>query len=201
MRLSTFLLSFVVGPSIGYTLPLDCAVNNGIMTTLTYGTKNAIFTACAQDVLKGSPSQVYEVLLDFPRYPAWNTFCYSVDLPSNVSSAKDVYIGMPMTFHTSGLTPPLNSTSAELITYLELEASPPFAGWRFDPGQVEGLLIQAEHLSVLQDLGNGSTKYVSWETYYGAGSLVLDVLLKSNLQKEFVIQGSDLKARMEALLS
>lgn len=200
MRFPTFLLSFVAASLNAYTLPLECAANNGIMTTLTYGTENAIFTACAQEVVEGSPSQVYEVLLDFPRYPAWNTFCYLIDLPSNVSSAKDVYVGMPMTFHTSGLTPPSNSTSDELITYLELGASPPFAGWRFDPGQVEGLLIQAEHLSVLQDLGNGTTKYVSWETYYGAGSLVLNALLKSNLQKEFGIQGSDLKARMEALL-
>jgi hypothetical protein len=54
-------------------------------------------------------------------------------------------------------------------------------------------------VSLLQDLGDGTTRYVSWGTYYGAGSLLLDVLVKSNLQKEFEAQGRDLKVRVEAL--
>jgi hypothetical protein len=71
-----------------------------------------------------------------------DTFCYSVDVPSNVSSANDVYVGMPMTFHTSGLLAPFNSTSNELITYLKPEAEPPFVGWKFDPEVLAGLAFR-----------------------------------------------------------
>lgn len=182
--------------SNAYKLPLNCAPNSGIMTTPTYGTTGAIFTVCAQNLINTSPSPIYNALIDFPRYPAWNTFVYSVDMPAGVTSAKDVYVGMPMTFHSSGLLGGINSTSDERITYLEPKATPPFVGWRYDPGAIVGLAMQAEHVSLLQDLGNGSTKYVSWETYYGVGSVVI-AALKGSLQKEFEDQARDLKARLE----
>jgi hypothetical protein len=168
------------------------------MTTPTYGTTSAIFTVCAQIPISSSLSPIYNILIDFPSYPAWNTFVYAVDLPSNVTSASDVYVGMPMTFHTSGLLPLVNSTSNERITYLESDAVPPFVGWRFDGGVIGGLVMQAEHVSLLNDLGNGDTEYVSWETYYGAGALAV-LVLKGNLQKEFEDQARDLKARVEEL--
>ena len=63
------------------------------MTTPTYGTIGAVFTACANNTINGPLSLIYEVLINFPRYPAWNTFVYAVDLPSNVTSARDVYVG------------------------------------------------------------------------------------------------------------
>ena len=75
---------------------------------------------------------------------------------------------------------------------------PPFIGWRFDPGVLEGLVMQAEHVSLLNDLGGGKTEYVSWETYYGAGALTVEIL-RGNLQKEFEGQARDLKTRVEGL--
>jgi len=200
MRLSPVLLPFLGWSANACTLPLNCAPNNGTMTTPTYGTTGAIFTVCAQTTILSSPSLIYNVLIDFPSYPAWNTFVYSVDIPSNVTSASDVYVGMPMTFHSSGLIPFANSTSDERITYLEPDADPPFVGWRFDPGVLGGLVMQAEHVSLLNDLGGGVTEYVSWETYYGAGALTV-LALKGNLQKEFEDQARDLKARVEGLES
>lgn len=199
MHLSTALLLLIVTTSSAYTLPVDCAPNGGIMTTPTYGMTGAIFTVCAQTTIHSSPSPIYTVLIDFHRYTAWNTFVYSVDVPANVSSAEDVYVGMPMTFHTFGLVPVINSTSDERITYLEPDSVPSFIGWRFDPGVLGGLLMQAEHVSLLLDLGDGTTKHISWETYYGAGALT--VLALRSLQKEFVDQARDLKARVEGLLS
>ena len=200
MHLSSLILSVIATTTNAYTLPLNCAPNSGIMTTPTYGTQGAIFTVCAQATIHASPTPIYDVLIDFPRYSAWNTFVYSVDVPANVSSAADVYVGMPMTFYSSGLIPLLNSTSNERITYLEPDAVPPFVAWRFDPGVLGGLVMQAEHVSLLQDLGDGKTEYVSWETYYGAGALVV-LALKGNLQRGFEEQTTDLKARVEGLLS
>jgi hypothetical protein len=200
MHLSYFLLPFVTASSNAYTLPLNCAPNSGIMTTPTYGITGAIFTVCAQTTIYASSIPIYDVLIDFPHYSSWNTFVYSVDVPANVSCAADVYVGMPMTFHTFGLIPVVNSTSNESITYLEPAAVPPFVGWRFDPGVLGGLVMQAEHVSLLQDLGDGTTEYVSWETYYGAGALAV-LVLGGNLQKEFEDQARDLKAWVEGLLS
>jgi hypothetical protein len=200
MRLSYFLLLLIAASTNAYALPLNCASNSGIMTTPTYGTTGAIFTVCAQITIYASPIPIYDILIDFPRYPAWNTFVYSVNVPTNVSGAMDVYVGMPTTFHTFGLIPVLNSTSNERITYLEPAAEPPFVGWRFDPGVLGGLVMQAEHISLLQNLSDGMTKYVSWETYYGAGALTV-LTLKENLQKEFEDQARDLKARVEGVLS
>ena len=196
MRLSSVLLSFLGWSTNASTLPLNCAPNNGTMTTPTYGTTGAVFTVCAQITILSSVCPIYNVLIDFPSYPAWNTFVYSVDIPSNVTSASDVYVGMPMTFHTSGLIPLVNSTSDERITYLEPDAVPPFVGWRYDPGVLGGLVMQAEHVSLLNDLGGGATEYVSWETYYGAGALTV-LALRGNLEKEFGDQARDLKARVE----
>ncbi|TVY36300.1 hypothetical protein LOCC1_G007833 [Lachnellula occidentalis] len=200
MRLSTSqpLILLIAASSNGSTLPFNCAPDNDTMTTPSFGTTDAVFTACSQITINSSPSAVYEALLDFPRYPDWNTFVYSVELPSNVSSAKDVYIGMPMTFHSSGLLPGINSTSDERITFLEPDVVPPFAAWRYDEGALVGLLMNAEHVTVLEDLGDGTTNCVSWETYYGAGAL-LTLTLKANLQTEFQNEVSDLKGRVEAL--
>lgn len=180
----------------GLDLPLDCS--DGIMTTPTYGTTGAVFTACSNNTIHRPPSLIYEVLIDFPKYGEWNTFVYAVDLPANVTSARDVYVGMPMTFHTSDLVPEVNTTSDEMITYLEPHDHPPFAGWRYNPGPVVDLVMEAEHISALYDIGDGRTRYVSWETYYGAGALVVETL-KANLVAEFEKQGSDLKKRVENL--
>lgn len=59
--------------------------------------------------------------------------------------------------------------------------------------------MQAEHINVYNDLGNGQTEYVSWETYYGPMAETLRDLMKPNLQKGFEAQGRDLKARVESL--
>jgi len=200
MRLSTSLLVALLALSNAYTLPLACAPDDGILTTPTFGTTGALFTVCAQNTINSSPTPIYNVIIDFPRYSAWNTFVYAVDVPANVSSAQDVYVGMPMVLHTSGLLPGINTTSNELVDYLEPDAVPPWVGWRYDGGLLGGLVMNAEHISLLDDLGNGSTKYVSWETYYGAGAVAVSAL-KANLQTEWENQARDLKARAEALAS
>jgi uncharacterized membrane protein len=87
-----FALSLLaIHQAAAFTLPHVCS--DGIMETPTLGTKNAIFTVCSNNTIEGPPSFLYEVLIDFPKYPEWNSFVYKVDVPDNVTSAKDVYIG------------------------------------------------------------------------------------------------------------
>lgn len=110
-----------------------------------------------------------------------------------------------MTFHSAGLLPSgVNSTSGERVTYLEPRTAPPFIAWRYDPGILVELVMDAEHVSLLRSVGDASgegegagTEYVSWETYYGVGALAV-LALRANLQKEFEEQARDLKARVES---
>ena len=66
-----------------------------------------------------------------------------------------------MAFHTSGLIPGVNTTSDEMMTYLEVHNNPPFVGWRYNPGPIVGLLMEVEHISALYDIGGVRTRYVS----------------------------------------
>lgn len=196
MRLSHFLLPAAATAAAIPGLYFTCPPSGTLMATPKYGTEGAVFTVCAQISIHGSESTIYDVLLDFPRYHEWNTFVIDVNVPSNVSSADDVYLGMPMTLHTSGLVPGVNTISQEVISYLKPSYQTPFAGWYADAGI--GLAgLQAEHIILLKDLGGGMTEYVSWETYYGAGA-VLVAALKDNLQTQFEHQGRDLKIRVES---
>ncbi|KAK0108043.1 hypothetical protein ONS95_002868 [Cadophora gregata] len=197
MYFTLFLLPAVAAAATIPGLSLNCAPKGTIMPTPKYGTQGAVFTVCAQTSIRGTASTIYNALLEFPRYHEWNTFVYDVKVPATVTSAQDVYIGMPMTFHTYGLIPVLNSTSQEIISYLEPGYQTPFAGWFSDAGL--GLAgLQAQHISLLRDLGGGLTEYVSWETYYGAGAVVV-AGLKDRLLTQFENQGRDLKLRVESL--
>lgn len=123
-------------------LPLECT--GDIMTTPRFGTANAVFTACSNLTIPSSPSTLYNVLADFPRYHEWNSFVYDVDLPVGVETVNDLYVDMPMTFHTSGLIPGVNTTSNERITGLEPGLEMPYIAWRYDGGELGDATMQAE---------------------------------------------------------
>lgn len=99
-----------------------------------------------------------------------------------------------MTFHTTGLLP-TNTTSIEEVTVLEPGKKEALIAWKSDTNLIEGLLYQAEHPSLLFEV-EGGTRYVSWETSYQAGAVV-EESIKDNLQKEFEIEGADLKRWVE----
>ncbi|MCJ1445587.1 MAG: hypothetical protein MMC23_006092 [Stictis urceolatum] len=178
-----------------YTLPTNCS--DGLLTTPTYGDSGAVFTICGQTTISSTADKIYNIVLDFPLYAQWNTFVVSVDVPSNVTNSSNVYEGMPMTLHTQGLIEGANTTSVERITLLEPDNDPPFVAWKYDPGPVSGALTIAEHVSLFIPLAGEGVKHVSYETYYGSGSLLVETL-KPNLQNQFQAQAEDLKRRAEA---
>ena len=171
---------------------------SSILTTPTYGTKGAIFTICSSILINAPVSVIYETIIDFRRYGEWNSFVVSVDVPANVSTAQDVYIGMPMTFKSAGLIPGMETSSKEVITGLNPQQAPGIASavWKYDDS-VNGYFQRAEHISLVREKEAGVREYVSWETYYGPGAVVVGGLLKANLQEAFERQGRDLKARVE----
>ncbi|KAI0014344.1 hypothetical protein F4779DRAFT_612637 [Xylariaceae sp. FL0662B] len=184
------------------------------------GTSGAIFGICTTEVIDAPAAAVYAALLDFASYGRWNTFIVDVSLlllPStkdvSTTPADDVYVGMPMRFTSRGLVDGVDTTSVEVISGIEGPGAGDVAGegdgegnrgyllasWRYDDG-LGGLGSRSEHPSVLVDLGNGSTRYLSYETYYAGLESGAVALLKDNLQRQFEAQGRDLKAYVENML-
>lgn len=175
-----------------------------ILPTPSYGTEGASFMVCGQQLINAPAQLVYNAILDFKSYPAWNTFTVQVDLPSNVTSTpEDVYIGMPMTLHNSGVVPLINTADDLVVTVLDDDASGGYLlpAWRSNVSYF-GVLLKSEHSNVVTSLDGGTTRYVSWQTFYDD---VLDLdkverLLRGNLQSGFEQQGVDLRAYVESLV-
>ncbi|KAI1745888.1 hypothetical protein F4680DRAFT_2664 [Xylaria scruposa] len=177
------------------------------LITPTYGEKGALFTVCSSIVINAPASLIRNAILDFKSYGSWNSFVMSVSLPSNVTETPTHdYVGMPMVFTTSGLVAGLNTTSAEVLTVLNHAGTggdgKPYllAAWRYED-KLAGVGARAEHPVVVVDSGDGSSWYLSWETYYVGLLTPAIALLKSKLQSQFEAQSADLKTYVEGLSS
>ncbi|KAI0848287.1 hypothetical protein F5Y00DRAFT_238765 [Daldinia vernicosa] len=172
------------------------------LVTPTYGAEGAIFTICSELVLDNTgPLTAYNAILDFKSYPRWNSFIIDVALPDNVTSTPDdIYVGMTMQFTSNGLIGSLNTTSTEVISLLDPSGAEGYLinAWHYDDG-IGGVGSRAEHPNVFVDLGNGSTRYLSYETYYAGLSTGTIALLKLQLQHQWDIQVRDLKVYVESL--
>lgn len=182
---------------------IRCDKDNSTLPTPTYGDSGALFTVCAETTIHAPLSSVYNAVLDFKSYAAWNSFTVDVAVPENVTrTPEDVYVGMEMVLTTQGLLP-ANTTSNEIITVLnpedeDQEGFVAMAAWRNDDG-LNATFLPAEHPTILTDAGDGVTRYVSYETYYEPGAASL-LALRSNLQRAFERQGGDVKVYVEKLV-
>ncbi|KKY30619.1 hypothetical protein UCDDA912_g09477 [Diaporthe ampelina] len=165
------------------------------LPTPTYGDADGAFTICTEQLINAPSELVYSALVDYGSYHLWNSFVVDVEVPPGVRTPEDVYVGMPMTLVTSGVIPPINTTSAEVVTGLDKD----LPTWRSNVSML-GVLIVAEHPNVLVDQGGGVTRYVSYETYYKEPLLLSLLALKPTLQRLFEQQGKDLRAYVESLV-
>ncbi|KAI4870020.1 hypothetical protein F4820DRAFT_317726 [Hypoxylon rubiginosum] len=178
--------------------------SSATLATPTYGREGAVFTVCSELLIDAGPRAAYDAVLDFRSYPRWNSFVVDVALPANVSSTpEDVYVGMVMRFTSEGLVGSVNTTSTEVISLLDSPGTSSSSGylvsaWHYDDG-VGGFGSRAEHPNVFVDLGNGSTRYVSYETYYTGLATGITVLLRERLQNQWDVQARDLKEYVEDL--
>ncbi|KAI1425828.1 hypothetical protein F5Y12DRAFT_713710 [Xylaria sp. FL1777] len=186
---------------------LSCPPSSGLdtLTTPTYGTDGAVFTVCSSINISAPVTVVREAVLDFKSYHLWNSFVLSVSVPSNVTQTpQDLYVGMPMVFTTTGLVAGLNTTSNEVLTVVNgagLGANGKaylLVSWRYDD-KLGGIGARAEHPVVIVDLGGGSSRVLSYETYY-VGLITLPIaILKSSLEDQFNTQAIELKTYVESI--
>ncbi|CAH0028108.1 unnamed protein product [Clonostachys rhizophaga] len=176
----------------------------GSSTTLptpTYGSGQGLFVVCTEDVINVPAQEVYKALLDFRRYPTFSSFVIDIDFPDDFvgETPDDVYIGLLMTFHSTGVFPLVNKTSPEMVTVMKDSPDKGYlmVSWKYDDG-LEGAFLSTEHPTILIDQGDGTTLCISYETYFsGPGALVL-LPFKDNLQAQFAQHAADLKAYLES---
>ncbi|WYZ35763.1 hypothetical protein EsH8_X_000410 [Colletotrichum jinshuiense] len=198
---SACLFAGAAGASLSSIASQRCS--DGLLSTPSFQLTGALFTVCAEAVINAPIGKIYEALIDFRRYSTWNTFVVEAVPPPGVLGPGDVYVGMPMAFTSAGLIPGANASSNEIVTVLEPSlacGTPPRAvnAWRNDDG-LNNTLLPAEHPNLLTDLGNGSVRIVSFETYYLPGAATV-IVLKGALEERFAAQAQDLKRFVEGTL-
>ncbi|KAF2836870.1 hypothetical protein M501DRAFT_987129 [Patellaria atrata CBS 101060] len=200
------LLLSSLATSTPYTGPLTCLPSGTLMPTPSYPltqTSNPIFTVCS--TLSISPPQtqncthILTALQDFPRYPSWNSFARIDAL-----SPPPLTVGSPILITSFGLFPAgLPSSTVELISFWSESW---VARGRQDEGKMVYLtawklelpgVMKAEHASTVVDEGDGACRYMSWETYFGPGSVLVREGLGEGLEDGFESQGLELKAWVE----
>ncbi|KAI0594950.1 hypothetical protein F4775DRAFT_392563 [Biscogniauxia sp. FL1348] len=198
-------------PSINYTslrCPPPSSPPSLLLPTPTYGTSGRAFGVCTSVVVRAPAPAVYAALLDFASYGSWNTFIVSVAVPAGVDTSAPgaVYAGMRMTLTSAGILggeAGLNTTSQEVVTVVTGTETDNggylLAAWRYDDG-LGGAGARAEHPTVLVDLGDGTTRMLSYETYYDGLFTGAIALLKDRLQERFETQALDLKAYVEGMV-
>jgi hypothetical protein len=173
--------------------------SSATLPTPSYGSAQGLFVVCTEDIINVPPLEVYRALLDFQRYPTFSSFIYDIEFPDDFGETPDdVYIGLLMTFHSTGIFPLINTTSPEMITVMK---DSPDGGylmvtWKYYDG-LEGAFLSTEHPTILIDRGDGTTLCISYETYFsGPGALVL-LPFMANLQAQFAQHAADLKEYLE----
>ncbi|KXJ87282.1 hypothetical protein Micbo1qcDRAFT_167638, partial [Microdochium bolleyi] len=168
---------------------------------------------CAELTIRAPPRFVYDTLIDFDRYPLWNSFVTRVyAYPANVThTPRDVYVGMPMNFSIAGMLgddDPTVGESVEAVTVLQGKPRGKsrflMNTWRSDT-YIEGGFVIAEHPNILTPVegkgpgGKGKvwTRYVSYETYYDDPLSDVIKAYQGRLQILFDRQGAELKKYVE----
>lgn len=175
---------------------IRCNTSSKLPTPL-YADQTPVFTVCAEREIAAPVSKIYDALLDFDNYHTWNSFVIDVKAQEGSTFVPGPEpFGFRMKFITTALLPWINTTSNEIVSLTEPKLDGPgvaMNAWKFEgpPG------LRAEHPNVLTDLGDGRTRYVSWESYYGWLATGPDWLLNGKLQESFERQGEDLARYVE----
>lgn len=107
-----------------------------------------------------------------------------------------------MTFNDAMIFPLFNYQSTERVTVWDEEVTNAqgfnelHVAWAYNTNTPN--LLNAEHLTIVRDLKNGTNRVVSFETYYGSMAPAVELLTGCQLKQDFPIQNSDLKKWAEA---
>lgn len=155
------------------------------------------FSAFAEARIAAPPSAVYKALVDTSIWGQWNKFVPSVTINKRSESELDSHDArmkkdMVMTF-TVNMTPSMTTSSKELVIQVDDCPSDSASGhitcirWimankeNFTPKFV----LAAERVNEIEDLGDGTCIYRSWETFGGLAARIVKWKFGQGLQKNF----------------
>jgi hypothetical protein len=133
--------------------------------------------------INASPEKVWNILMDFEKYPDWNPFIKSIT--GNPSEGNKI---------EARIEPPNGSAMTFRPTVLRLETNQEFRwlGHLLFPGLFDG-----EHFFILKDNGNGKTTFIQGEKFGGILVPLFKKMLDNNTRRGFVLMNEALKKRSE----
>lgn len=180
-----------------------------------------IFSPYASSTIAAPATAVYTALLDTSTWPSWNTFVPSAEITSHPSSSSPsstldtpttspiLAKGTHMTF-TVHLTPTSTTSSKELV--FQIDPPPPSSPGLSPKGTVTRIcwtldnrasltptwLLRADRVNEIEDLGDGTCVYRTWETFAGPVAWIVKRAYGGQLQERFEDWVRDLKGFVES---
>jgi hypothetical protein len=174
--------------------------------------EGGFFSVYAEAKVAAPPSSVYKTLVDTSTYGKWNTFVSSVAInkhPGPESESQDTLLkkDMVMTF-TVHMSPTSATQSKELVLQVDdCPPSTPSAGkitvvrWIManKENYTPKFFLAAERVNEIEDLGDGTCIYRSWETFGGFAARIVKWKYGQFLQKNFEHWVSGLQQYVEEM--
>lgn len=141
-------------------------------------------TISAEIEIEAPRALVWEVLIDFARYPEWNPFTVRVE--------TDRVIGGPV-----ALTVNLYGKTRRLKERFDAYEPPKRVGWGMH--LFGGRLLRGTRFQDLESAGEGRTRYRTSESYEGPLAWLVVKLTGPEVLRGFEANAAALKARAELL--
>lgn len=167
------------------------------------------FSVYAEATVAAPPSAVYKTLVDTSTYGNWNKFVSSVVInkrPASDSNTTDAFLkkDIIMTF-TVHMSPTMTTQSKEHVIQVDDCPTTPTPGkvttirWIManKENYTPKFFLAAERVNEIEDLGDGTCTYRSWETFNGLAARIVKWKFGEGLQKNFENWVSGLKEYVE----
>ena len=146
---------------------------------------NETITVSSQTVTIAAPAElVWQVIIDFPQYGAWNEFCPSIEAQLEIGSPVKMKVDLGQ-----GL-----QDQVEYITYIE---APHKITWSMENKPEDP--IHADRSQVVTAIDAHSCTYVTYDIFGGPGASQMVDMLGSQVEAGFNLCARNLKARAESL--
>ncbi|PLW66706.1 SRPBCC domain-containing protein [Pseudohalioglobus lutimaris] len=142
-------------------------------------------TVSSDTVTIAAPAQlVWDVLVDFARYPQWNQFCPSIE--------ATLEVGSPVVMKVD-----LGQGLQDQVEYITLLEPPRKITWSMEnnPGDP----IHADRSQVVEPVDEDHCTYVTYDIFSGEAAQQMVEMLGAPVEQGFKLCAQNLKARAEAL--
>jgi hypothetical protein len=141
-------------------------------------------TVRTETVIMAPRKAVWDVLVDFPKYEAWNPF--TVRVRTTAQLGEPVFMDVEM-----------GSRRMKLKERIRVHEPHRRIGWWLRIGG--GLLLDCTRVQELEDVAGGGTRYVCYESFRGLLVPLFFRRYQARMQRGFDAAARALKERVESL--